>query len=338
MPWRIQNLVNAVGQNKQSNISTVGGTFLRFTKLNARIETNQYGTETNKDEIGKGNEFTTQVFPTAWDVSGSLEKYGSAEFVTWAWAYALGNVAYASGAYTLTPIDPTVTLELPYFSFVQQGNEGGSAAVDEVYIGCAIEDVSTVFTYGPGRQSVKTTVNFHGSGVMTSPSGITVPAVQTEHNMLSQSMAVTINGTDYVAGKTILGGTMAWKNNLLLAPGYFPGSGVTTNGFSGGAAAVRGRMEIGNRVPTFTFRARMLHNSPEYAALIAQTTGTAVITLTYDGTHTTTWTWEQIAYQALVRGEDNGIVTVDVTVAPQFSNSTGILSISSQCGIVGIAQ
>lgn len=338
MAVRLQNLIYAVSTNKQTNISTAASTFIRLRKLNAVIHTPTYGTETDKDEIGKGTEFITQVFPTAYDIGGTIEKYGSAEWVTWAWAYALGNVSYGGGVYTILPIDPTVTIETPYFSLVQQLSEGGSTAIDELYYGCAVEDVTTAFNYGPGRQSVRTTVTFNGSGNNVSPSGATIPSSPlTEHYMLSQSMTATINGTDYVGGKTLLSGTLGWKNNRILAAGFFPGSGTLNN------AAVRGRIEIGSRVPTFTFRARLLHTSPEYGLLISQnesnTPGTASLVLTYDGTHTVTWTWPQITYQMVERGEDNGIVTVDVTVAPQYNTADNApLTMSAQCGITGIAQ
>ena len=332
MPARVQSLVYGLGLNKQTSISSPGSTFLRFRKLNMDIHTPEYTTETDKDEIGKGNEFISEVFPVAYTASGRVEKYGSAEYMTWAWAYALGNVTFGSGIYTIVPIDPTVTLELPYFSIVQQLGEGGGMAVDEVYVGNAVEDVTTTYNYGTGRQSCKTTVNWAGSGRNTEPSGITVPSVLAEHYMLSASMAANINGTDYVAGKTLLNGTMAWKNNLAVGAGYFPGSGLVNN------AAVAGRLEIGNRVPTFTFTARLLHTSTEYAALIAQTTGTATITFTYDGTHTVTFTWEQLSYQAVTKGEEGGIVTVQVTGAPQFNSVNGVVSVSAQCGLTGVAQ
>jgi hypothetical protein len=250
--------------------------------------------------------------------------------MTWAWAGALGNIAYASSTYTLVPQNPATTLENPYFPIVLQLAEGGGMAIDELYTGCSIEEVSTAYNYGPGLQSVRTTVQFAGSGLLTSPSGVTLPAPASEHIALSSSMTLTINGTDYVAGKTILSGVFGWKNNLLLNAGYYPGSGVQSG------AAVRGRQEIGGRVPTFTFVARLLHTSPEYAALIAQTTGTATCVLTYDSTHNFTWNWEQISYKVVKRGQADGIATVEVTVEPQYNSSTGILSCTSMCGLAGI--
>jgi len=332
MPTRVQSLAYGLGSAKQADISTIAASFNRFRKLNMDIHTLRYNTENDKDEIGKGNEFITQVFPVAYDMQGRIEKYGSAEFTLWAWAYALGQVGLTGGLYTITPIDPGSTLELPYFSVVQQLNEGGSAAIDEAFLGCAIEDVETVFNYGPGRQSLKTNASIVGSGKHTIPSGVSLPAVLAEAYMLSSSCAITINGHDYVSAKTILSGSLGWKNNLLLNAGYYPGSGVVDD------AAVRGRIEIGNRVPTFTFTARLLNNSPEYAALIAQTTGTAVLTFTFDSTHTVTFTWQSVSYEMVERTEADGIVAVTVTVAPKFDPTNGVLTVTGKCAITDIAQ
>jgi len=332
MPTRIQNATLGLGITAQTNISTPAGstTYIVVPKLDSDIYIDDFNTEDNAAWIGKGNEFATQVFPTAFNLAGRIEKHGGIEFMTWAWAGALGNIAYATGTYTLVPINPATTLEMPYFPIVLQLAEGGGSAIDDLYVGCSIEEVTTTYNYGHGLQSVGTTVQFAGSGLLTSPSAVTLPSVLSEHNALSSSMALTINGTDYVAGKTILSGVFGWKNNLLLNAGYYPGSGTQSG------AAVRGRQEIGVRVPTFTFVARLLHTSPEYAALIAQTTGTATCTLTYDSTHNFTWTWEQISYKVVKRGQADGIATVEVTVQPQYSNSTGILSCSAQCGVAGI--
>ena len=341
MPWRLQNLVSAVGINKQTNISTVSASFARFAKLDATIFTNDYNTETDEDEIGKGTEFPTNVFPTNWDFGGGMQKYGSAEWMTYGWAYALGTVGYAGGTYTISPLDNTQTLELPYFSVVQQGSEGGASALDELYLGCAMEEVTTTFKYGPGRESIRTNVAFNGAGLMTSPSGVTVPGTQVEHYMLAQAMTtLTINGVDYIAGKTMLSGTLGWKNNLLLPQGYYPGSGATANGFASTAvAAVRGRIEIGKRMPTFTFICRMLHTSAEYLALLQQTTGSATLTFFYDATHQMTFTFNNVKFSKVIRGNDAGLVTVEVTVRPVYVDTLAhFVTVSAQCGLANIAQ
>lgn len=333
MPTRVQSLAYGLGSAKQANIGTASGTFNRFRKLNMDIHTLDYKTENDKDEIGKGNEFITQVFPVAWDLQGRIEKFGSAEFTLWAWAYALGIPGGSAGTYSITPIDPGTTLELPYFSVVQQLQEAGSPAIDEAYLGCSVESVETIFNYGPGRQSLKTNCDIVGSGQHTIPSGVTLPAVLAENYMLSSSAAITINGVDYVSNKTALSGTMGWKNNLLLNAGYFPGSGLVTN------AAVRGRIEIGNRVPTLTFTCRLLNTSAEFAALVAQTTGTAVLTFTFDPSHNITFTYPSISYETVQRTEADGIVAVTVSVAPKFDTVTStVLTVSGQCGVTDLSR
>lgn len=338
MPARVQSLIFALGSAKQADISTASTTFNRFLKLDSDVPTLKYGTETDKDEIGKGNEFISSggVFPTAYDVSGRIEKFGSAEFVAWAWAYALGNVALATALYTINPIDPATTLELPYFTMAAKLAEGGGTAFNEAYLGMAIEDVETTFKYGPGRGSVKTSISYVGSGKHTIPSGVSFPAVLTEHYMLSSSAAVTINGIDYVAGspgsKTILSGTMGWGNKLVLPLRYFPGSGLVDN------AAVGGRILIGNREPRFSFTAFLQADSTEYAKLIAQTTGTAVITLTYDATHFVTWTYHSVSFEMVERTTEEGLVAVTVTVAPKNDASLGVLTVTSKNAITDIAQ
>src|ERR1700722_16190117 len=129
MAARVQQLILGLGKGKQTNISTPGTTFLRFKKNNADVTSPRPMFENDAAEIGKGNEFIGQTFPSHYEVASRLEKYASAEFVTWAAAYALGNVVMTGTAptcaYTLTPLNPGTTLELPYFSVCEQISEGG---------------------------------------------------------------------------------------------------------------------------------------------------------------------------------------------------------------------
>jgi hypothetical protein len=336
MAARIQNKILGLGLGKQTNISTPSATFLRFRQLNAEITPNGYQTENDAAEIGKGNEFISAagVYPVSWNPLARLDKYSSAEFLTYGFAYAMGHVTEATNTYTIKPIDPCVDgLELPLFSVVEQVCESGGTALDNLFIGCAMEDMSFTFNYGPGRQSGRVTANWVGSGKLTAPSGIVVPAPVTESYCLSGSMTMTINGIDYIAAKTMLSGTIGWKNNLLVGPGFYPGSGLQDG------AAIRGRLEIGARACTFTFTARLLKTSTEYQLLIGATTGTAIVTTTFDATHTVTFNFPSIQFETVVNGEQDGIVSVTVTVAPKYDPvAFGPLNITAQCGITGIAQ
>jgi hypothetical protein len=331
---RIQGLVLGLGKAKQANISTASASFLRFKQINTDVSSNGFSTESDKDEIGKGNEFTSAagVYPVAFSPGRRIEKFATAEFVTWAVAYGLGNVAEASSIYTILPIDPATTLELPYFTLVEQLAEGGGSAIDNAFVGCAIDDWQLDFNIGPGRQSAKFSCSWMGSGLLTSPSGVSVPALTTEHHMLGASMALTINGRNYVSDKTILKGSLGWKNNLMGDAGFFPGSGVQSG------AAVRGRLEIGNRVPSFRFSARQLATSDEYTKLFAQTTGTAVLTLTFDSTHTVTFTLQSVSYRSVENTDQDGIASVTVEAEPKFDATNGVLTCTAKCGITGIGQ
>ena len=146
---------------------------------------------------------------------------------------------------------------------------------------------------------------------------------------------ITINGVNYVSAGTALMGTLAWKNNLILPMRYIPGSGLDSDGF-----AVGNRMFIGNRVPSFQFTVFLTSASAEYAALVAQTTGTAVLTFTFDSTHTVTFTWNQISFEMVEKTQEEGIVAVTVTVAPQYDTGGSLwpLTVTGKCAITDIAQ
>lgn len=337
MATRVQNLILGLGTTKQANISTASSTFIRFKKLNTTITTPQLVTENDAAEIGKGNEFISATFPSHVNVANTLEKYASAEFVTWVTAYALGNAGVtgtgAPYSYTIVPIDPATTLELPYFSLVETVPEGGGNAIDNLYKGCCIEDFTYSFNYGPGRASSKMTCSWVGSGIYTTPSVVTVPStVQTESNMLAGTMALTVNGVDYVGAKRILSGSIGWKNNLLLNAGFYPGSG-TQNGYQ-----TRGRIEIGARAASFQFVVRAVAGSTEAATLMNQTSGTAVLTVSHDASNSVTFTFPKMYFQAVENGEADGLVTIVVTGAPAYDTSSGILSVTTKCGIPAIAN
>ena len=338
MASRIQSKVLGLGLGKQPDIATISPSFIRFRQLNPELAPSGFLTENDAAEIGKGDEFISEtgVYPVSYNPLARIDKYSSAEFMTWAFAYALGGVTEATGTYTIVPLDPCINgIEGPYFSVVEQVCESGGMALDNAFIGCAIEDVTYEFNYGPGRQSGRVTVNWVGSGKMDTPSGATIPAPIAEHYMLTASMQLTINGIDYVSAKTILSGTIGWKNNLLVGPGFFPGSGIQ-NG-----AAIRGRLEYGPRASTFSFTARLLKNSQEYQMLItppAAGVATAALTVSFDATHTITFNYPAIQYETVVNGEQDGIVSVTVTVATKSAGTSNPLSITAQCGINGIAQ
>jgi hypothetical protein len=247
MAARLQEIIIGLGTSKQADITTAGSGFMRLRKLNAALANPKLNTENDAAEYGKGHEFITQVYKTSWDVPGSLEKYLSSEIAAWAMAYGLGNVQEAAGAYTCKPLDPPVDgIELPYFSFIEQIRPGANSVIDRMAVGNAIESWTISVGSGPGRANSKITVEFSGSGKITEPSGVEVPAATVEHLLPSASLTLSINGTNYVSNKNIVSLEASWKNNLRLDAGFFPGSGFQTPA-DASSGAIRGRLEVGRR-------------------------------------------------------------------------------------------
>ena len=216
---RLQELLIGFGKGKQTDIATANllANIWQLKKLNASLANPKLGTENDAAEFGKGHEFPTQVFKTAWDVSGTIEKYLSAEIASWAMAFGLGKVVKTGTTnliYTCTPLIPANgdAAELPYFSFIEQIRPGAGVVVDRTAVGNVVEGWTISLGSGPGRANSKITVEFVGSGKVTEPSGITLPAATAEKLLPSASMTLTINGVDYVTSKNIVSLETSWKN------------------------------------------------------------------------------------------------------------------------------
>ena len=69
-----------------------------------------------------------------------------------------------------------------------------------------------------------------------------------------------------------------------------------------------------------------------------QTTGTATLSVQHDANNSVAFAFQQMAFQAAENGEGDGIVTVTVTGAPEYNATNGVLTVTTQCGIGGIAQ
>ena len=227
---RDQSLLFGLGLAKESAYNTPSASFLRMTKVNADITSPASNIESDKDWIGKGDEFSREIFKTNVDVAGRIQKFGSAEWLTYVLAYGLGGVTEATGSYMLKPLDPAETLQLPSFSVVQQVPEGGAMAIDQLYHGCVVDSFGITFQYGPGLKSVSSEMTFRGSGEVTSPSAVVLPAVTPEHHALAAGMSLSVNGVDIVAAATGLSGSVTWNNALLADQGYYIGSGLDDGG------------------------------------------------------------------------------------------------------------
>jgi len=342
---RLQEVLICFGKKKQADIATAqaAADMWRFSKINASLANPKLATENDADEYGKGHEFATQTFKTAWDVGVTLEKYLGAEIGSWAVCFALGKVV-KSGAgpytYTCTPLIPSAgdAAELPYLSYVEQIRPGGGVVIDRQAVGVAVESFQISVGSGPGRANSKISCELVGSGkVIDSATGITMPAATAEKLLPSASLTLSINGVDYVTNKNIVSLETGWKNNIRMDAGFFPGSGFQSAG-DGSSGAIRGRLEFGNRVGNLRFVARFMNGSDEYTKLKAQTTGTAVVTLAFDASNSLQLTWQKIAYSVVEVAETDQILTVAVDCIPMYDVNNGILTAVGKCAVDQICQ
>ena len=342
---RMQEIQICFGKQKQTDISTANTAvqMWQLRKINATMANPKLNTENDAEEFGKGHEFATQSFKTSWDVNGTLEKYLGAEIAAWAMAFGLGKVVKSGTnpnfTYTCTPLIPSAgdAAELPYFSFVEQIRPGAGVVVDRMAVGCVVEGWTISIGSGPGRANSKITVEFVGSGKYVEPSGITMPAATAEKLLPSASLALTINGVNYVSNKNIISLETSWKNNIRLDGGFYPGSGFQATG-DGASGAIRGRLEFGNRQGALRFVARFENGSTELTKLKNQTTGTAVLSLSYDTNNSLEITWQKVSFASAEVGETDGIVTVAVDCLPMWDATNGIVSAVAKCGIDQIGQ
>jgi len=335
----INELLTGWSYGKQTNISTPNTSAIwRQTNLNRRPWPQNPIAEDDAAEIGKGHEFATQLFKSHYaDPEYELQKYLSSEIAAWAFAFAFGNVVKSGSppgvTYTCVPIlgatNPTA-LELPYFTFFQQLRPGSSEIFDLLRQGCAVKSLKLALNSSPGRQSATLSVGIVTTGQYTDPSGVTLPAQATLHEMQSGGSTIVINGVDYVASKNFLTAEFTWDNQF--RTGFFPGSGAQ-DGFQ-----TQGRFEIGDRVCGFNFVARFQNGSTELTKLRALTTGTAVITTTFDSNNNLNLTMQKMAFAVAELGESGGIVTIQVTGSQLFDSTNGLVTAVIKCSQDGIAQ
>jgi hypothetical protein len=340
MSYNSQQLQFGIGFTPQSNLVTPNkaAEIWRVGKSNAGFSKFGLTTESNAADIGKGSEFATQVFPVSWDVSGSIEKILSSEMAAWAFIFGLGtaNATYANGLYTVHETDACDGLDLPSFTVVEQLGAGcpGGAGLDRAGFGCVIGDFAIKFSNGPGRNNSMITANFAGCGANAQPSAIVLPAALVEHELRGGSATVSINGVDYVSDKSLLSLDMGFANNLRLDQGFFIGSGVQDG------AALRGRMERGNRAYSLSFVARLSAGSTEYTKLKSLIPGPATITLTNSTTESLSVTYHKVQFSSVDVADDNGIVTVQVGCTILEDATDGVVTAvikTAKTGIGGLA-
>lgn len=322
----IQELASAVGTDIQADIATASTAYLRVPQINPDLANVELKQEDDGADIGKGDEFPTQLIPTNWDVSKTLKYYLNSHMVQWALGFGIGKFTTATAGggtrHTCVVLDPVADgICMPLFSAVEAFRQDGDPAVlDRLLVGLAIEGFQIDLTSGPGRQNAQLSVDIVGSGRFTDPSGVTLPAVTAQKRLDATNLSCTINGTNYVTAKSFVSLSFAWKNNVRLDTGYFPGSGSQNGG------SVRGRMEFGTRQASLRFVVRFAEDSDEITKMEAQTTGSAVFGIVGATGNDFQVTLPKVGYKTSILGNDNGLLTVAVEVTPLKHATNGYIT------------
>jgi hypothetical protein len=347
-PANVQETQIAFGYQPQTDVATINtlAQMWSLTKVNPGLSVVTPVNETNALDIGKGNEFPSQVFPSYQDASVPLEKYVSSEFMAWLFCFTTGDATKSGAAatgltYAAIPNDPAVTcINLPCFTWDELIRAEPNSIVDRALIGMVVGEWTLTMSSGPGRANCRVACVFPGSGRVQTPGLTPLPAVTAEHFLNAAGASITINGIDYILAETFISLEFRWNNNVRLDSGLYPGSG-TQNGY-----AVRGRMEYGIREFGLTFTARAQKGSPEYNNLINGTEGSTTFGVKgalISGAiyHGFTITMPRTRMQTVVNGDDNNIVTVQcaVTALQPTDGVTPIITMSAtttQDGILGL--
>ncbi len=273
-------------------------------------------TESDQAWVGRGTDFATNLYKVSSDVKGTVEKFFSPEWAAVAFAFAFGKMSGSGGTYNFVPLLLSDGIDIPTFSYVEQIiGTGMYSALDRMAVGCAVEDLMLSIKSGPGLASATLKTNFVGTGLVTEPSGITMPALGStvEVPLYAASATISILGNDYVGGThDIISLDFGWKNNLRLNTGFYPGSGVDANGF-----AHRGRMEYNTRTCSLAFTARYESNVLELGKLESLSEGSVTITL---GASASAEYFSLTIPHCIIRaaqiGDSENLVVVNVQIEP----------------------
>lgn len=333
----IQELVSAIGFHRQVDVNTAltAASMWKLRQSNNQIGQPQLVNETDADDIGKGDEWITQNFPSHINTPRQWDYYLTSENAAMLAAFGLGKVTETGSGATGVTIDATFTdpcvdtIDVPTTTMVQAINAcPANELFDFALIGMALEEWTISLKQGPGRQNATMTSTWAGTGKYADPSNIdvaTMPFVN-EHRMgAGGTTTLTILARDYIALKTFVSLDFGIKKSLRLDEGFYPGSGQQ-NGYD-----IRGRMQHGKREATLTATVECTAGSPELDDLLNQTEGSAHLVMegptigAGPAKHKIDVEWPRITFQATQLGESNGKVTVAITASIMKHPTLGVM-------------
>jgi len=265
----------------------------------------------DRETIGKGHEFSTNVWEVARDIRFSRSFDGSSDILGWLFAFAMGKVETgqpdgvgAANTYfhTMTFFDPPSegTSQLPTTSVVERV----SAGIKRLLMSLAVTGVNVS---AEGFEQLAVSADFVGSGQSVS-SALTMPTLVDAAYLASNYAIIKLGDSQEDVSTRVRSWTVALSNNTKEGRGYFPGSGL-----------YRGRLEIGMRsiVPSIVLdidaTADILtdfENNTE-VALEIYCEGDYTEGSTYK--HYLRMRFPNMQYRAVLIEEDEGMLTYNLT-------------------------
>lgn len=333
----IRELKTAISFHKQTSLQTalVAADCWSLRQTNRTPAQPQFSTENDKDDIGKGTPFATQVFKNTASSTFPWEARLTSENAAMLGVFGIGlNAKTAADTGFKYSCKPSVLLtaspDMPAATVVSAIRQGGSDVFDYGLAGVCCEEFGITLRSGPGRDNATMRSQWVGCGKYANPSTVTIPAVTTEHSLgAGSATAITLNGTNYLSNARFFEVEFTYKNNIRLDAGYYPGSG-SQNGFQ-----LRGRMWRGDPQATLRFSALFENGSTELDDFLAQTEGTARLTLQGaamgSAYHLLDIQFHRIVYENWEVNDQDGLVAVSVDVACLEHSSNGVLTYDAQC-------
>lgn len=339
----------AVGFRRQINLKTpvTEAELWTLRQTNRSLPQPALTTENDADWMGKGI-WTTQVYPTNWDVNIPWEARLTSENFTQCAAFALGRVTESVGVpetsikYIIVPvgIDPADCLhDMPATTFLALLRNCNQDVVNHALLGVCCEEFTLALNSGPGLDNATITSTWVGTGQFIAPSTLAPPPFTLEHSLRAGGSTVTFLGVPYVTNKRFVSCNFGYKNNIKLDQGFYPGSGSQNN------ASIRGRMRRGTPTITLNFVAEFEHDSTELDLFMSQTEGSVVIGVAGGqigigpDKHGFTITCPRVLYSSAVIGENDNTLTIAIECQVLQNTTTKevvtIVSNTEKVGILG---
>lgn len=335
----IRELRSAISFKKQAAIGTacVAADCWSLRQTNRSMAKAVYITETDREDLGRGSPFPTEVFKISKSYEYPWEARGTSENLAMLGVFGVGlNAKTTVGSGYKYSCKPSVLLtsspDMPLATVVQAIRQGGSDVFDEAGIGVACSTFGFTLDSSPGRDNFAMRSQWVGTGKTVSPSTISIPSIATEHSLSAGSAtAVTFLGTNYISTKNMVRIEFDYDNRLRLDRGYYPGSG-SQDGYQ-----IRGRMWRGD--PQIRCRITVLfeNGSPELDDFLAQTEGTARITVVGEEisseptNHTFDLQLHRVKYSNHDKVDEDGLVAASVDVECLEHSSNGVLTWDVTC-------